>query len=131
MDEDCTCGGVARIQNTVVSVQYARVWRVGKAWYSDKENRAFLARKRERCKPCFIAERCEVNHEQIILRELHKRAKLKDEARFISYRELECEPYNMNSPSSHMSRLRKKHPEIKVFDRINCSTGKDFKVFRI
>jgi hypothetical protein len=71
-----------------------------------------------------------MTNETIILRELHRRSKLKEDARCLSYRELETEPFCMNSPSSHMSRLRKKYKEIRAYDRINTHTQKDYKVFK-
>ena len=69
------------------------------------------------------------SNETIILKELRKRSKLKGDDRFISYRELECAPFCMNSPSSHMSRLRKKHT-IKDGQRIG-SRGVTYSVYRL
>lgn len=70
-----------------------------------------------------------VTQEQQLLIEMRKRAKLKDDARYISYRELECPPFHFNSPASIMNRLSKKHT-IKDGNRIG-SRGATYKVYRI
>lgn len=66
---------------------------------------------------------------QQLLIEMRRRSKLKGDFQFISYRELECEPFMFNSPNSVMCRLRKKHT-IKDGQRIG-SRGVTYSVYRL
>ena len=66
---------------------------------------------------------------QQLLIEMRRRSKLKGDFQFISYRELECEPFYMNSPTSQMSRLEKKH--FFVYGGRIGSKGVAYKVMKI